>query len=180
MKSEDTLTNDLTPSSSYDILKDTSIPDNINTDVLEIFSDTSEEEMLAKFFNFNCIILYGYIDKSIAWQITSGSSSISTPLELYESQYTAKLITSQIQNKQPLAFAVYVRDNVYDELDLQLEDNIKKTKKKPDEIKKTVDVIRSLKKYETQGKKTKPYIVYTIQNKRVIKQIMPLQSQEHS
>jgi len=175
-----TTPNPLTPTPEDDILKETSIPANINTDVLEIFSDTSEEEMLAKFYNFNCIILYGYIDKRIALQITSGSSCISTPLELYESHYTAKLLTSQIQNKQPMAFAVYVRDNVYDELDLQLEDNIKQTKKKPDEIKKTVDVIRSLKRYETQGKKTKPYIVYTIQNKRVIKQIMPLQSQEHS
>ena len=136
MKNEDTLTKDLTPTDCSDILKETSIPANINTDVLEIFSYTSEEEILANFFNFNCIILYGYIDKSIALKITSGSSSISTPFDLYESPYTAKLLTSQIQNKQPLAFAVYVRDNVYDELDLQLEDNIKQTKKKPDEIKK--------------------------------------------
>lgn len=47
------------PLTSTDVLKETSIPANINTDVLENFSDTSEEEMLAKFYNFNCIILYG-------------------------------------------------------------------------------------------------------------------------
>lgn len=144
--------------------------DILNTKVLS----QEDDEMTSKFYNFNCIILYGYIDRNVAFNITNNNGSINTPFELYETPYTAQQLTAQIQNKQLMAFAVNVQNSIYDELDLALDSAIKKATKSRDECRKSVAVIRSLKQYKAAGKKSKPYIAYTIQNTRAIVQCLPL------
>lgn len=133
-----------------------------------------DDEMTSKFYNFNCIILYGYIDRNVAFNITNNNGSINTPFELYETPYMAQQLTTQIQNKQLMAFAVNVQNSIYDELDLGLDNDIKKSMKSSDECRKAVAVVRNLKQYKANGKKSKPYIVYTIQNTQAIVQSLPL------
>ena len=157
---------------------DTELKKNIiESDTLDITNSLVEnEEMTSKFYNFECIILYGYIDYTVAQNATD-KYIINTPLELFESPYIAKLFTPTTGNRKLMAFAVYVQDNIYDELDLILEDRVKhdKYKRTAEEIRKSVDVIRSLKSYKTdKNKKGKPYISYVVQNQNAIKQIFPL------
>lgn len=59
-----------------------------------------EEVMPSKFYNFQCITLYGYIDYAVAQQLTQSAQLnqpiqhlINTPLELYESPYIAQLLS---------------------------------------------------------------------------------------
>lgn len=149
-----------------------SIPecDILNTKVLS----QGDDEMTSKFYNFCCIKLYGYIDYSIAMNITNNNGSINTPFELYETPYIAKQLTPQIQNKQLMIFAVNVQSSIFDELDLTLDNSIKASMKSRDECRKAVAVVRSLKQYKPEGKKPKPYISYTIQNTKAIVQCLPL------
>lgn len=141
-----------------------------------------EEEMPTKFYNFNCINLYAYIDLAVAAQLTQAAQLnqsinhlINTPLKLYESPYIARLLSPTSNNRQLVAFAVYVENDIFDELNLALDINIKNRGKTPNEIKKGVSVIRQLEKYkETETGKTKLYISYTIQNQNAIKAVFPI------
>lgn len=144
--------------------------DIINTEVLS----QEDDEMTSKFYNFSCINLYGYIDYDIASSITSKGGSINTPFELYETPYMAQQLTTHIQNKQLMVFAVNVYSNIYDELDLNLDNAVKKSRKSKDDCRKSVAVVRSLKQYKADGKKTKPYISYIIQDIRAIVSYFPL------
>lgn len=157
-------------------------------DTLELPTLGEREDMTpttTKFYNFNCITLYGYIDSSIATQLSQVAQLrhqikhlINTPLTLYESPYMAQKFAPTSGNRQLVAFAIWVQDNLYDELDLELEDKIKNTVKKrhttQEEIKKSIHVIRRLEKFKQDGKSVKSYIVYIIQNQNAIKQIFPL------
>ena len=144
--------------------------DILNSEVLS----QEDDEMISKFYNFNCIILYGYIDRNVALDITNNRGSINTPFELYETPYIAQQLATQIQNKQLMAFAVHVQSSIYDELDIGLDNAIKKSMKSRDECRKSVAVVRRLKQYKAEGKKSKPYISYTIQNTRAIAQCLPM------
>ena len=157
-------------------------------DIMNIESNEEEECMAAKFYNFQCINLYAYIDYAVARQLTNNAqlnqpidSLINTPLELYESPYMAKVFASNIENKQLMVFAIWVQDNIFDMLDLQLKEKIKveinkaNGKSSLEEIKKSVAVIRSLKKYKVNEKsKAIHYISYTVQNQNAIKAVYPL------
>jgi hypothetical protein len=141
-----------------------------------IFSLNNEEDdiMPSKFYNFECITLYACIDYGAA-AIATNKYTINTPLELYESAYMAKLLSPKTGNRKLMAFAVYVQNNVYDELDLDT--TLKKDERTPEQIKNSSDiaVIRSLKKYtQAKGKGVKPYISYTVTNQSAIRQIYPL------
>ena len=140
--------------------------DILNTEVLS----QEDDEMTSKFYDFKCIMLYGYIDRNVALNITNNRGSINTPFELYETPYMAQQLNTHIQNKQLMAFAVDVQSSIYDELDLALDNTIKKR----DECRKAVAVVRNLKQYKVEGKKSKPYISYTIQHTRAIVQCLPL------
>ena len=72
-------------------------------DIINILEE--EEGMISKFYNNDSIILYAYIDNPIAIQLLETARLnqpiqhlIDTPLELYESPYTAKLLTANIKN----------------------------------------------------------------------------------
>jgi len=140
------------------------------------FGITKDDTMTAKFYDFQCIILYGYIRYEIAQEIARLSRSgqptlhlISTPLELYESPYMAKLFAPTSDKRQLMSFAVYVQDHIFDELDLELENHIKAANKPENQIRQKVSVIRNLKRYKpTENSKGKPYISYTIQNTNAI------------
>lgn len=140
---------------------------------IEVLSQ-EDDEMTSKFYDFKCIILYGYIDRNVALNITNNRGSINTPFELYETPYMAQQLNTHIQNKQLMAFAVDVQSSIYDELDLALDNAIKKSMKSRDECRKVVAVVRNLKQYKVEGKKSKPYISYTIQHTRAIVQCLPL------
>ena len=126
-----------------------------------------DNEMTAKFFNFQCISLYGYMNKSLAWEVGNRKKSIwdivNTPMELYESPYMAKLMISDISDKQLLVFAVNVVNGLYDELDIGQEG-----------MKQSARVVRHMGKYEVKGKKAKAYISYTLQNKKAIEGAYPI------
>lgn len=139
--------------------------------------------MLTKFYNFNCITLYAYIDIPAAVQLTAEAQLgqpinhlITVPIRLYENPYMAKLFASTSSKKRLVGFSIYVASDILDRLDLELEDNIKKTRKSLDEIKKKVSVVRTLEMYKKDEKGTaKPYIAYDIQNIKAIKQVHPLE-----
>ncbi len=146
----------------------------IENDIIPISNDMEDEEMASKFYNFQCIILYGYIDYTVA-QTATNNYVINTPIELFESSYIAKLFAPKTGTRQLMAFAVWVQNNVYDEFDLSLAEKIKNDCRILEEIKKSVSVIRNLKSYKVdEKKKGKPYISYTIQNQNAIKQIFPI------
>lgn len=158
---------------------------NIESDTLDILDNLMEdEEMGSKFYNFQCINLYAYIDYAVAQQLTTNAQLnqpiqhlINTPLELFESPYMARVFASNLQNKQLVAFAICVQDGVYDEFDLGLEEKITKDKERrsKEQIRKSVAVVRQLKQYKSdKNKKGKPYISYVVQNQNAIKQIFPL------
>ena len=145
-------------------------------DIINILEE--EEGMISKFYNNDSIILYAYIDNPIAIQLLETARLnqpiqhlIATPIELYESPYTAKLLTANIKNKKLIAFAIYVVNNIFDELDLQLEERIRQSKKSENDIRKEVSVIRKFNTYKQQGKSSKPYISYIIQNQNAITNI---------
>lgn len=154
----------------------------VNDDIISISTDMEDSEMVSKFYNFQCINLYGYIDYNSATLATNNAKLnepinhlINTPIELYESPYMAKYFAPKTGNRQMMAFAVYVADNIYDELDLQLEQLVKRDGRKANEIKASVSVIRQLKSYKAEGQmKAKPYISYIINNQNAIKQIFPI------
>ena len=157
--------------------------DKFSNDTLDISNvPVEEEEMTSKFYNFQCITLYGYTDYTVAMEATQAaqlnqpiSHLINTPLELYETPYMARLFAPQIGNRQLMAFAVWVQNDIYDEFDLSLAEQIKEDGRTPEEIRKSVSVIRNAKIYKIdEKKKAKPYISYTIQNQNAIKQIFPL------
>ena len=145
----------------------------------------------SKFFSFNCINLYAYIDYTVALNITNtmeynrvnpqnsqdAVAMLNTPIDLYESPYMATYLTSNISNKQLMCFAVNILNGVYDELDLDLDNKIEKFKNKNKDIKSKIDVkkkasvIRSLRRTED---KKKNYIVYTVQNKFSIANCYPV------
>ena len=92
-----------------------------------------EEIRPPKFYNFNCINLYAYIDYEVACQLTnvaqlnqSINHLINFPLKLYENPYTAKLFASTSSKKMLVVFAIYVENDIFDSLDLELEDKVKK------------------------------------------------------
>lgn len=152
-----------------------------NCDTLDLSLSYEDETMPTKFYNFNCIILYAYIDKQVAWQLTNNAQLnqsiqhlINTPLDLYENISMARKFASNIQNKQLVAFAVYVESLVYDELDLFVEEKVKQSKKTKEQVLKEVHVIRKLNQYKENGSKSKLYISYIIQNQNAIKQVFPL------
>ena len=123
------------------------------------------EMKLTKFYNFNCIILYTYIDTDTALAISNGTAKVTVPLRLYESPEIATIISPNVKNQTLCAFAVYVENNVLDRLSLDIKfDNLKQ------EQINSFSVIRSLAKYE----KKIPYIVYTVQNSNVLRFISAL------
>lgn len=126
-----------------------------------------------KFYNFNYIILYSYMDTKAAHAATQ-DSILNTPIDLYESPYMAQLFVPSTSQKTLMAFAVDTRQ-LYDELDLELESKIRKLKKSEVDIKRNIPVIRSIQSYKQAGKKAKPYIKYTVQNKIAIKTIFPME-----
>lgn len=154
----------------------------LTNDIISISSDMEDEVLNSKFYNFQCIILYGYIDYSVATEATQAGQLnqpinhlINTPLELYETPHMAKLFTPITGNRQLMAFAVYVQDSIFDEFDLSLEERIRNTGKTLEEIRKSVSVIRNANVYKKEEKrKARPYISYTIQNQNAIKQIFPI------
>lgn len=158
---------------------------NIQGDTLDIENIlVEEEEMLrpTKFYNFNCINLYAYIDTNVAMQLTQLAqlntkinNLINLPLELYENPYTAKLFSSTSTPKALVSFAICVENNIFDTLDLELEDKIKNSKISFDDNKKKAGVVRELKKYLKNGTgKARFYIAYKVQNTNAIKQVCPL------
>ncbi len=146
------------------------------------FGITEEEEMSSKFYNFQCIILYAYMDYPAAQQLAQSAQLnqpiqhlINTPIELYESPYMAKLLAPKSSHRHLMGFGVYVQDDIFDELDLELENKIKKYNKPVNNIKEKVSVIRNLKRYKSADKsKSRPYISYTIQNQNAIKSAFPM------
>lgn len=155
--------------------------DALNNAIISISENMENETMPTKFYNFQCINLYGYIDYAVAMEATQAAqlnqpinNLINTPIELYETPNIARLLTPTTGNRQLMAFAVWVQNSIYDEFDLSLSEKIKTDGRKPEEIKKSVNIIRSLKFYKTdERKKAKPYISYIVQNQNVIKQIFP-------
>lgn len=149
---------------------------------LELNLMEEEEMQLTKFYNFQCIYLYACLDYAIAQALTQSAQLhqtinhlIPTPIELYESPYMAELFSPTSKNRILTAFAVYVQDNIYDELDLELNNRIKRSGKNINEIKRNIAVIRQLKTYkETQNSKSKPYVSYIIQNQKAIKSVTPI------
>lgn len=106
MTNKDTLTKDLTPTDC--------------SDVLELFSDTSEEEeMLAKYHHENAIYLYCIVDRQVAKAIIT-KNNCTLPIKLYETQAVAHraVANTNIQNKVTLRFPVTIQANklyYYDE-----------------------------------------------------------------
>lgn len=170
------------------IIKSEEVFSNIfENDTMSLFKDMEDNEEMAsakKFYNFQCINLYAYIDYPVATQIVTEAQLnqpinhlINTPIELYESPYTALILSPKTGKRQLVAFAVDVETSVYDELDLTLDESIKKNHIKPEQVRQFADVVRQLKHYNsTNNKKSKPYISYKINNIRAIKQVFPLQN----
>lgn len=162
------------------IIKSEEVFSNIfENDTMSLFKDMEDNEEMAsatKFYNFQCINLYAYIDYPVATQMVTKARLI-TPFELYESPYTALLLSPKTGKRQLVAFAVDVETSIYDELDLTLDERIKKNNIKLGQISQSADVVRQLKHYNsTNNKKSKPYISYKINNTRAIKQVLPLKN----
>ena len=85
----------------------------------------------------------------------------------------AQYFTPKAVEKQCMVFAVYVGTSIFDELDLELENKIKKANRTEKEIRDSVAVIRKLNVEKIENKK-KCYVSYIIQNANAIKQIFPL------
>jgi hypothetical protein len=139
-----------------------------------------DELMPTKFYNYHCIYLYAYLNPNIAYSLTDNAelnkqidTLISLPITLYENEYTARLFRIR-ENTVLMAFAIQVDNNIYDELDLSLESEIKSDGRTAKQIKTSVAVIRQLKQYKEENKKAKTYIEYVINNKDAIKSVTPL------
>ena len=155
-------------------------------DIIGTFEDMEDNPEMSgatKFFNLQCINLYAYIDYAVATQMTTNvqlnqpiDHLINTPIELYESPYTAKIFAPKTGKKQLMVFAVDVQNSIYDEFDLMLEDKIRNDGRSSMEIRQSVHVVRQLKSYKVdKNKKAKPYISYIVNNQNAIKQVFPLQ-----
>lgn len=148
--------------------------DSAENGIIGVLETQEEDCMPPKFYNFNYIILYAYMDTNAAHSATQ-NSVLNTPIDLYESPYMAKLFVPSTSQKTLMAFAVGTQQ-LYDELDLELEQKIAKSNKTEQEIRKQVPVIRLLGKYKQDGKKAKPYIKYTVQDKRAIQIAFPIKA----
>ena len=147
------------------------IPDD---DIISILNDMEDEMVRAKFYSTHSIILYGYINSDKLKYIYDKDSLVKTALKthfiIYESPYIAEYIEGTPKNKTLMAFAISLRNNFYDELDISLKERIVKSGKSTEEIQYKTFVIRHLK----CDKNKKPYITYEIKNPKAIENIFPV------
>lgn len=143
-------------------------------DIIGIWESQEDEFMPPKFYNFNYIILYAYMDTQAAHAATQ-DGVLNTPLDLYESPYMARLFAPNSSQKVLMAFAVDTRQ-LYDEFDLELECKIAKSKRTDQEIRRNIPVIRTLESYKQNGKKARLYIKYKLQHKNAISTIFPIKA----
>lgn len=123
-----------------------------------------EEMSLVKFHNFSSMYLYAVMNSDVALAVTQ-QGILNTPIKLYESPYTAVLVASNQHDctRSIVRFAINVVDNIFDELDIGLNENLKNHKIDIMQRKKDCSVTRSLEKLNSKW-----IIVYQVNSKSSI------------